>query len=418
MAGKPPAWQTDSGCFVRTRSRGFGITLAAKSLGTLSSRPSLEMLRTFQFRLRPNATQTVTLKRILADNCETYNACLQERIGAWKLQRKSISYRNQQDQITELRKDDQFNWVACDIQRDPLRRVDRAFKAFFKRCKTGAKPGFPRYRSRLRYDSFSFSLPVCRERSIKIPNVGDIRARGGRLIDGRAKLCTVKHEGKRWTASVVCDIGETPPKRVVSRATGIDVGLTTLATLSDGTEIENPRWTKHHEDNIAAKNRALATKKRGSKNRLKAKEALRRAHQAASNARLNYIHHVSKWLVANYDLIAHEDLKISNMAKSRLAKSIMDAAWGILIYQLGYKAESAGVHVVAVNPRGTSQRCSGCAEVVPKRLSQRIHSCPSCGLELSRDHNAARNVLKLGLGMSLAVVQAESMQASTGKSCI
>jgi putative transposase len=130
------------------------------------------MLRTFQFRLRPNATQAAMLTRILADNCETYNACLQERKEAWRL--------------SELRKDKRFQWIASDIQRDPLRRVDRAFKDFFRRCKSGAKPGFPRYRSRLRYDSFSFSVPVCRERSIKITNVGDIRAKGGRLIEGRA----------------------------------------------------------------------------------------------------------------------------------------------------------------------------------------------------------------------------------------
>src|SRR5271154_413306 len=120
------------------------------------------MLRTFQFRLRPNATQAAMLTRILADNCETYNACLQERVGAWKLQRKSISYRDQQNELTELRQDPAFNWIACDIQRDPLRRIDRAFKAFFKRVKSKQKSGFPRYRSRLRYDSFSFSLPVCR----------------------------------------------------------------------------------------------------------------------------------------------------------------------------------------------------------------------------------------------------------------
>jgi len=248
------------------------------------------MLRAFQFRLRPNATQRAMLERILADNRETYNAALQERRDAWKLARKSISYRDQQEELTELRQDPAFAWIACDIQRDPLRRVDRAMKAFFRRCKAGQKTvGFPRWRSRHRYHSFGFSLPVCRERSIKIPNVGDIRARGGRSIQGRAKLCTVKRDGKRWIASVVCDIGDAPEKRPVSRAVGIDVGLTTLATLSDGTEIQNQRWTKRHEDRIASKNRELATKKRGSRNRLKAREALRRAHQSAANARLNYI---------------------------------------------------------------------------------------------------------------------------------
>ena len=378
------------------------------------------MLRTFQFRLQPNATQSEILGRILADNCETANACIQERREAWKLQRKSITYYDQQKELTELRKDPAFQWVACDIQRDPLRRVDRAFKAFFRRCKSGEKPGFPRFRSRHRYDSFAFSLPVCRDKSITIPNVGDIRARGGRSIEGRAKICSIKRDGKRWTASVVCDIGPAPEKVAVSRATGIDVGLTTLATLSDGTEITNPRWTKQHEDRIAAAGRSLAHKKRGSKNRIKAREVLRRAHQGAANARLNYIHHVSKWLVENYDLIAYEDLKIRNMVRSNLAKSIMDAAWGLLIWCVSYKAENAGRYAIAVNPRGTSQVCSGCGSTVKKRLSERVHSCP-CGLIIGRDHNAGINIKQLALsslGMSDVVVQAESMRASMGKLCI
>lgn len=354
------------------------------------------MLRTFQFRLRPNVSQTALLERTLTDNCETYNAALQERRDAWRMERKSVTYRDQQNEITELRKDSAFQWMACDIMRDPIRRVDRAFKAFFRRCKLREKPGFPRFRSRHRYDSFTFSLSVCREKSIKIPNVGDIRARGGRGIEGRAKVCSIKRDGKRWIASVVCDIGEVPAKCVVSNPVGIDVGLTTLATLSDGTEVENPRWVRKHETRIAAANRALARKQRRSKNRIRAREALRRAHQRAANARLNYIHHTSKWLVENYDLIAYEDLKIKNMVRSNLAKSIMDAAWGLLIWCVSYKAEKAGRWAVPVNPRGTSQKCSDCGRIVPKDLSVRVHSC-ECGLVLGRDHNAGINICALGI---------------------
>lgn len=354
------------------------------------------MLRTFQFRLRPNAVQRAALEYILSDNCETFNAALQERREAWKLQRKSITYRNQQDQITELRKDKRFTRIACDIQRDPLRRVDLAFKGFFRRVKAKQKAGFPRFRARARYDSFAFSLPVCRERSIKIPNLGDIRARGGRPVSGKPKVCTVKRDGSRWTASVVCDIGPAPEKLVVSKAVGIDVGLSVLATLSDGTIIENPRWTRKYERRIAEANRSLARKQRRSRNRICAREGLRRAHQRAANARLNYLHHASKCLVSNYDLIAHEDLNIKGMSQGRLAKSIMDAAWSILLYQLRYKAEKAGAHVIAVNPRGTSIRCSGCGDPVPKTLADRQHICGACGLSLGRDHNAARNILALG----------------------
>jgi putative transposase len=258
------------------------------------------------------------LTRILSDNVETYNAALQERRDAWKLARKSISYRDQQNELTELRRDPEFQWMACDIMRDPIRRVDRAFKAFFRRVKAKEKAGFPRFRARARYDSFSFSLPVCRERSIKIPNVADIRAKGGRPIEGRAKICTIKRDGKRWMASVVCDIGESPEKVSVSSAVGIDVGLTNFVTLSDGRSVDNPRWTRKHEAGIATANRRLALKQRRSKNRLRSREALRRAHQRASDARKNFCHHVSKWLVRNYDAGSNlQNLALASIRESK-----------------------------------------------------------------------------------------------------
>lgn len=220
--------------------------------------------------------------------------------------------------------------------------------------------------------------------------------KGFRPLVGKPKKCTVRRDGKKWIAQVCCDVGPAPEKVAVETAVGIDVGLTTLVTLSDGQEIQNPRWIRKHERRIAEANRSLARKQSRSKNLLKAREVLRRAYQRVANARTNYLHHASKWLIDQYDLIAHEDLKIQQMTRSRFAKSIMDAAWSTLLYQLRYKAESAGTYVVAVNPRGTTQRCSNCGERVPKDISQRQHSCPNCGLVLGRDHNAALNILALG----------------------
>jgi putative transposase len=376
------------------------------------------MMRTFTFRLIPNKAHTAALERILADNCETYNAALQERRDAWRLCHERISYADQTRQITELRKDPRFRTAAVDIQRDPLRRVDHAFKAFFRRCKAGQKPGFPRFRSRQRYDSFSFSASTVRERSIRIPNVGDIRIRGGRSISGKPKLVSVRREGNHWDVRIVCDLGPAPEKRAVSSAIGIDLGLTNFVTLSDGRSIDSPRWARKHEARIAAAQRQLARKQKRSKNRLKAREVLRRAYQRAADSRKNYCHHVSKWLIQNYDLIAHEDLKIRNMArsakgtveqpgknvkqKSGLNRSIMDAAWGQLIWQLTYKAEEAGKWVIPVNPSGTSIRCSSCGADVRKTLKERQHVC-QCGANLDRDHNAAINIQRLG--MSLAGVK-------------
>jgi putative transposase len=357
----------------------------------------MQMLRSFELRLKPKAAQRAAMQHILADSAETYNAALQERRDAWKHCQKAVTYFDQQAELTELRKDPQFTVIAVDIQREPLRRVDRAFKAFFRRVNAGQKPGYPRFRSRDRYDSFAWHAPRLHPDGLLVPNLGHIRFKANRAPSGVPKMATIVRCGKKWTARIVCDIGPAPEKRTVTSAVGMDVGLTTLVTLSDGTEIENPRWTRQHEDRIARANRVLARKQKRSKNRTRAREALHRAHQRAANARKNYLHHVSKWLVGNYDLIAHEALNVNGMAQGNLAKSILDAAWSILLFQLRYKAESAGVHVIAVNPRGTSQLCSGCGRNVPKKLSERTHDCPHCGLILGRDENAGRNLLALGI---------------------
>jgi putative transposase len=354
------------------------------------------MFRSYELRLRPNKAQVAVFEEILRDSAETYNACLQERKEAWKLQRKSISYNDQCAELTELRKDPQFAKIAVDIQREPLRRIDRAFKAFFRRCKSGEKPGFPRFRSWKRYDSFTFGSPTIKADQVKIPNAGWFRFKRHREHEGTPKTATIKRIGKKWVVKLVCDLGAAPEKHPVSTAVGIDLGLTNFVALSNGTSIDNPRWTHKHASRIKAANQRLARKVRGSKNRLRAKEALRRAHQRAADARKNFCHHVSKFLVHKYDLIAFEKLNIKGMVRGHFAKSILDAAWGQLIYQISYKAEYAGRYAIAVNPRGTSIRCSGCGERVEKTLADRQHNCV-CGVSLDRDHNAALNVLALGI---------------------
>ncbi len=247
------------------------------------------MLRCFELRLRVNRAQAAALEHVLADSCETYNAALQERKEAWKLQRKSVGYYDQCAELTELRKDPQFATIALEIQREPLRRLDRAFRAFFRRCKAGEKPGFPRFRSRHRYDSFAMSEGFkIGERHITLTKLGSFRFRSHRPLEGTPKHVTVKRFGEKWVAKVVCDIGEAPPKVAVSTAVGIDLGLTTFAVLSDGSEVPNPRFIKQHADRIARAQRNLARKNRWSKNRIRAKERARRAYQRMADARKNF----------------------------------------------------------------------------------------------------------------------------------
>ena len=369
---------------------------------------SSTMHRSYTVRLKPTRKQREWLEAMLEECRELYNAALGERKSAWEVCRKTISYYDQQSELVDLRRlSAESSSLPSAIQRDPLRRVDRAFKAFFRRIKHGEKPGYPRFRSRSRYDSFAVdgsSFDMKPDGILRVVGLGCIRFKTRCHLRGATKELRIRRYGTHWNASVVCDIGPAPEKIAVRNAVGIDLGLTTLATLSDGTEIENPRWTKREEERLAEANRMLARKKRGSRNRAKARERLRRAHQRIAGLRSSYLCAVAKYLVQNYDLIAHEDLKIRNMVRSNLAKSITDAAWNQLIWRIRCEAEYAGKWVIPVNPRGTTQLCSGCGERVPKGLAQRQHDCPNCGLSLGRDLNAALNILKLRLGESLVEV--------------
>ena len=357
------------------------------------------MIRTYTMRLKTTRKQSDTLSRLLLQLCELYNIALQQRRNAYRELRISVSYYDQQKQLVELRQHfDEYAAFSAAIQRDPLRRLDRAFKAFFRRCKSGEKPGFPRFRSRDRYDSFAVDKQnfAFDSGNLRIVKLGTFRTKTGCKIKGQPLELCVKRCGAKWQAQLVCDIGPAPEKVAVRNAVGIDLGLTTLATLSDGSEILNPRWTRQEEDRLSTANRSLSTKKRGSKNRYKAKERLRRVHQRIAGLRSSYLTGAAKQLVSQYDLIAHEDLKIRNMVRSNMAKSILDAAWAQLIWRLQCEAECAGKWVIPVNPRNTTINCSGCGEKVPKTLAQRQHDCPKCGLSLGRDHNAALNILALG----------------------
>lgn len=356
-------------------------------------------MRTYTMRLKPTKRQREKLSDLLAHLCVLYNQALGYRKRNWEKEKQQVSYNDQQKALTEFRqRSPTVAEYPAAIQRCPLRRVDLAYKAFFRRSKTGQKPGYPRFKTSSQYDSFDVSGGSFRfdGDTVNIVKLGGFLFKTKYKLKGDPKVLHVQRKGKHWIANVSCYIGEAPDKVPVSNVVGIDLGLTTLATLSDGSEIANPRWTKREENRLSEANRSLSRKKRGSKNRLKAKERLRRVHQHVAGLRSGYLTDVAKQLVSKYDLIAHEDLKIGNMARSNLAKSIMDASWGQMIQRLKCEAEKAGKTIVAVNPRGTTQTCSGCGEIVPKKLSQRVHECPKCDLVLGRDHNAALNVLRLG----------------------
>lgn len=378
------------------------------------------MHRTFRYPLHPTVAQATIMSGWLVHCQQLYNAALQHRRDAWeheKRQRqlaedrggkrpkaKMPSYVSQSLELTDLRAND-YDDVPVIVQRSALRRIDRAFQAFFRRVKSGAKPGHPRFKARDRYNSFDIGrvLPSKKEGTrdsrsarIRVPTLGLVRFHEYRPLKGVVRNVTIRRTADRWFVCFSCDIGEAPEKTPVATATGIDVGLTTFATLSNGDEVENPRYFRKAEAQLAMRQQRLARRKRGSKGRGRAKTLVAKAHEHIRQQRLNFARQLACTLFATYDMVAYEDLNIRGMAQGPLSKSIHDAAWGTFIHALTCKAEEAGKWAVAVDPRGTTIRCSGCDTRVPKTLAEREHRCSTCGLVLGRDENAARNVLTLG----------------------
>jgi putative transposase len=364
------------------------------------------MRRTFKFKVYPNRAQSEALDAQLGEACRLYNAGLQERRDAWKMQGTSISYYDQANQLKVIRADgslDLANFSAC---QDVLRRLDKTFKAFFARVKRGeAKVGFPRFRSRRRYDSLTFPSygDGCRLRTngrLYLQGIGDLKVKLHREILGTIKTVSIKREAGCWYALFSCEV-EPSPLPASDEAVGIDMGLTTFAVLSDGSEIENPRYARKAAAAVRRAQRKVARRKKRGNSRRKAVVLLQKAHARVAAQRNDFHHKAARAIVNRFGLIAVEDLNVKGLAGSMLARSVNDAGWGMFLQRLDDKAEDAGRRIVRVNPNGTTQRCSGCQTMVPKTLSQRWHDCPVCGLSLGRDENAAREILRLGLGLSL-----------------
>jgi putative transposase len=356
------------------------------------------MIRTFRYPLRPTKAQESVLDGWRLKCCELYNAGLEERREAWRKQRVSVTRYSQQKELTALRHADaQWSAIPVWVARSALERLDNAFRSFFRRVKAGAVPGFPRFRSRDRYDSFDLGseIPRIDGSVVSVPKLGMVRFHKYRELRGTVKLVRIGRSVRGWYVSFVCDLGEAPAKVAVRSAVGIDVGLEAFATLSNGERVENPRYGRNGADVLARRQQALARKRRGSKGRDRAKCLVARAYEQQRNRRLDHARKLAVILCARFDLITHEDLAISRMVHGNLARSIHDAAWGQFLDALRCKAESAGKWCVPVDPRGTSQACSACGAVEAKSLDQREHRCV-CGFVAHRDVNAALNILARG----------------------
>lgn len=363
-------------------------------------------VKSYKYKLRISKKIEDSFNRTLAVCCDLYNAGLQERRNAYKLERKSISYSQQCIELTDVREADaDVANIYSQITQDALRRLNKAFLAFFRRVKTKQTAGYPRFRSKSRYNSFTYPQSGFRLEGDKLhlAKIGSVRLRLSRLVEGKIKTCTIKRQADGWFVIFTAET-EIQLLPECSEQVGIDVGLLSFATLSDGTEINNQRYYKEAQAKLRRAQRKVARRKKGSNRRRKAVGLLARTHLHVANQRRDFQHKISRWLVDDYGLIAIEDLNVKGLASGMLAKSVNDVGWSAFFNMLTYKAEDAGRALVRVNPSGTSQTCT-CGAHTPKDLSQRWHECLSCGLSASRDHVSAQVILQRAGQSLLAVTQ-------------
>jgi putative transposase len=356
--------------------------------------------KAYQYRLCPTPAQIVALDLVLWRCRELYNACLEERIEAHK-HGQSVNLYSQKRQLPGIKEvRPEYKDIDAQVLQDVTARVDRAFQHLYRRKKAGLKGGFPRFRGRDRYDSFTHSQTgwTLVDGRLVLRGVGSLKVRWSRELAGMVKTVTIRRDADQWYVSFSCvvDLPDVVPDTLRPEV-GIDVGLEHFATLSTGEHIANPRHFRKGQAVLTRRSQALSRTKRGSRRRRKAKLLVAKAHRKVRNQRRDFHHKTARALVDNHSLIAVEDLRIANMVRNHaLALSISDAGWGQFLTILSSKAAGAGCTVIAVNPAGTSQRCSGCGMKVPKPLSERWHLCEHCGCSLQRDVNAARNILTLG----------------------
>lgn len=380
--------------------------------------------RSYKFLLRPTCQQQGALTRMLDLHRELYNAALEERREAWKRARRSVGLHEQCRQLTEIRKlrpdIGALNAQSC---QQTLKRLDLAFQAFYRRCKRGETPGYPRFKGGGRFGSVTWptqndgSRPWKPEHQrVHLSGIGHVRVHAHREVEGRIKTVAVKREGRRWYAILSCDQVPARPLPPTGAVVGIDLGVAQFLTTSDGTCVTNPRYGAAGSERLAKAQRDLERKKRGSNRRGKARERVAAAHRKARNRRRDFHHKTALALVRNYDLIAHEALAPSQMSRSAkgtaeqpgknvvakrgLNRVIRDAGWGNFLCILTCKAEGAGREIFAVEPRRTSQRCSSCGHIAAgNRVTQAAFVCVKCGHAAHADVNAALNILGAGLAL-------------------
>jgi putative transposase len=361
------------------------------------------MKKTYRYRLLGNRQTFVKADEWLMLCQRLYNVALEQRISIYRQRKETISGYSQINQLPELRAEfPEYAGVGSQVLQDVIERLDKAYKAFFRRVKNGnGKAGFPRFRSRDRYDSFTLKQTGWKldGKYLAIRNIGRFKLRLSRPIEGDIKTVSIRREVGKWYVCFSCD--KVPERKLepCTKDVGIDVGIKSFSVDSDEHREFNPAYFRHAEKQLRVRQRVLSRRVKGSQGRRDARLLVAKAHEKVANQRNDFLHKVANHYIVNYGTIYIEDLNIKGMSKNHhLAKSIHDASWGKFFEMLNYKAAEAGRIVIKVPQfEPTSKRCSACGAINQElTLNDRQWVCKSCGVLHDRDYNAAKNILRVG----------------------
>lgn len=368
---------------------------------------------TFEAKIYPNKEQEQKLQDMFYNARKLYNEMLETKINAYKKDKKNVSRFDLQKQFKT-----EYKGLPASVKQMMAYRVNVAYDKFFN--KLGK---FPRFKSENRFRSielrqYKIDYQIVNGKLKIWKQIGSIKMKGFRQADnfsmGRIVKCA-----SGWYFQYGTEIKEKKPIKKIRSVIGIDVGLKSFLVDSEGKEEKPPKFFRKSEFQIRKRQRKVSKAVKGSNRRKKKIQILAKTHEHIANQRKDWLHKLSRTYADNYDMVAVEKLNIRGMLKNHcLAKSIQDSAWNTFTNMLAYKMQILGRHYIEVNPRYTSQKCSGCGEIVPKSLSVRTHICPYCNLIIGRDENAAKNILKIALeqGFGETASLGESMNREATRS--
>ncbi|NEP24255.1 transposase [Moorena sp. SIO3I6] len=382
----------------------------------------------YQYNIKPTKAQKAVIDNWLSMLCAQYNYLLADRFNWYEQNRCYVNacplvchlselkenpdYYSQKKTLPNLKKTHPwYRQIHSQVLQDVVKRVKLAFDRFIKGDSNGRRSGRPRFKKRHRYRTFTYPQMKegCLEGDlINLPKIGMVKVVLHRPIPAGFKIKTASITNKCDGYYLVLSledktVPEVKPDINPDSMIGIDVGLKDFLTTSEGESVEIPQYYRKAQKRLKVIQKRVSRRKKGGKNRLKAIKQLGLQHKKVADKRKDFHFKTANYLLSKYDVVAHEKLNVKGLAKSRLAKSVLDAGWSSFLTILSSKALNAGLLAVAVSPKNTSQNCSNCGKKVPKKLHVRWHDCPHCGCSLDRDHNAAINIKNRAAGFEVTV---------------